>query len=55
MMALAVRSVTTPSPIITGRQPNASAAVASGEAPTTLPSEPKATSQEVRIASRAVE
>jgi hypothetical protein len=54
-MAAAVASVKTPSPTMTGRQPNASAALASGEAPITLPAAPKATNQDVSIAKRAVE
>jgi hypothetical protein len=48
-----LRKVIAASASITSRQPKASAAAASGEAPITLPAEPKPISQEVRMASRA--
>jgi hypothetical protein len=47
--------VTTPSAAIAGRQPNASAAAASGAAPITFPAVPNAIVQEASTAKRAGE
>ena len=47
-IASATANVITPSPAITGRQPKASTAFASGAAPITLPAVPKATIQDVK-------
>ena len=54
-IAAAVATVKTPSAAIAGRQPNTSAASASGAAPITLPAVPKAIVQDASTAKRAGE